>query len=518
MREPLKVFLLFLGIYLATMGGHLYSPDEEILFRTTESICERFSLSIRPLQGFATKSGKQGGEYAQYGVGQPILAAPFYWLGEIIYNVFQPESAPLWAGDTVQYHDRTPRDVTVRLGVSLFNPVVTALLCAVLFAFVRYVTRDRAAAWMSTLLFGLGTYAWVHSKPFFTEPLAALCAFSAFFLLYIGLDKKSTGKILIAGGLYAFSLLVRLDSLFMLPGYFVLIFLHNMGKNPASFRQAVQRQFTPGEDDSHSENPVKRYLFFAPLIGSVLIILFLNKLRFGSFFSTGYEDQQEGFKFATPLLIGLHGFLMTPGKGLFFFSPPLILSLFILKKFVKERRNLAIGTLTLIGCFLLIQSKWQNWPGGWCWGPRHIYQIHVFLALPLGFLFLKRTPGKRRLFAGFLTIGILVQLYGCSQNFIDYYMEFFASPRTQPNNYNIWYQESSRFLDQDYTLYINDENGQPLNRVPLWTLISPIQNSIYYPRNTVWANYMALLKTGRHDFFWLKLASPPDPSARTAYE
>jgi hypothetical protein len=209
------------------MGGHIYSPDEEILFRTTQSIAEHGTLSIESLQGFATKRGIDGKEYAQYGIGQPLLAVPFYYAGKILARLFPGEAEPSFIKGMIQYHDRSRESALLRLGVSLFNQVVTALLCTVLFLFCRKLTRDDTAAWMAVLLFGIGSYAWPHSKPFFTEPLSALLCFSSFFLLYLGINKGSLIRILAGGGLFAYSILVRMDNIFMLPGYTALIFFHN---------------------------------------------------------------------------------------------------------------------------------------------------------------------------------------------------------------------------------------------------------------------------------------------------
>jgi hypothetical protein len=298
-------------------------------------------------------------------------------------------------------------------------------------------------------------------------------------------------RIFLAGALYAYALLVRMDGLFMLPGFLLMLILTNVPKKECVFKCRFIKT---------------SILFLAPLIGAVIIMLALNKIRFGAFFKTGYEDQAEGFKFSTPVLAGLFGFLFTAGRGLFFFSPALVLVFFAFGRFFKHSRILAIALLVCVLTFFLIQCKWQNWAGGWCWGPRHIYQIHIFLALPIAFLF----TAPRRLFIrcvfwAFLVTGLFVQLYGCSENFIDYYSEFFTSPRTQPNNYNLWYMESEKFLDTTYGLYLLDKDGRPERRIPLHYIVSPIQNSIYYPQNSVWANYAIMLKMGRHDFFWLKL-------------
>ena len=89
-RAPLLLFALLLFCYLLTFGGHLYSPDGEIVFRVTESIAERGSLAVKPIIGpdgksFATRAPAEprpdGREYAQYGVGLSLAAVPFYFGG-----------------------------------------------------------------------------------------------------------------------------------------------------------------------------------------------------------------------------------------------------------------------------------------------------------------------------------------------------------------------------------------------------------------------------------------------------
>ena len=59
MRHGLPLFLLLALLYGLTFGGHLYSPDEEILFRTTEALATRGCLAIEPLKGFATRPPAQ---------------------------------------------------------------------------------------------------------------------------------------------------------------------------------------------------------------------------------------------------------------------------------------------------------------------------------------------------------------------------------------------------------------------------------------------------------------------------
>ncbi|MBN1900983.1 hypothetical protein JW926_06620, partial [Candidatus Sumerlaeota bacterium] len=269
MRFFWRVFFLFLFLYLLTMGGHIYSPDEEILFRVTQSLAEHGRLSIEPLLGFATKQGIDGKQYAQYGVGQPLLAVPFYYFGKLLAAVFPGGNDPFFIKGIIQYHDGSMNSVQLRLGVSIFNQVVTSLLCAMLFLFCYRLTGDKTASWMTVLLFGMGSYALPHSKPFFMEPLSALLCFSSFFLFYLGLSGQSLKRTLLAGCLFAYSLLVRLDNIFMLPGYAVLIFFHNARESEPGLLNWIRSQSKPvqnkGKENDDAIEPGESDVTFSPL-------------------------------------------------------------------------------------------------------------------------------------------------------------------------------------------------------------------------------------------------------------
>jgi hypothetical protein len=66
--------------------------------------------------------------------------------------------------------------------------------------------------------------------------------------------------------------------------------------------------------------PVKRFATYlasatAVVLFGLLVMAFYNQVRFGNPFETGYGE--EAGAFTTPLLLGLYGLLLSPGKGLF---------------------------------------------------------------------------------------------------------------------------------------------------------------------------------------------------------
>ena len=78
-RDDLVLFVGLFSLYLLFLPAHpLTSPDEEVLLRTTVSLLRGERGAVPPLPlGFATKTGRDGREYSQYGLGLPLASTPF---------------------------------------------------------------------------------------------------------------------------------------------------------------------------------------------------------------------------------------------------------------------------------------------------------------------------------------------------------------------------------------------------------------------------------------------------------
>ncbi len=513
-RTAVILFLTFLGLYLLTMGGHLYSPDEEILFQMTRAIAERGSLAVeRPkeMPPFAVRVGVDGREYGQYGIGQPLLAVPFYWLGRMLAEQF--DSLPI-GFSVIQYHGRTPPEEWQRLGVSLFNQLIAALVVVVLFSLAADLAGDRTAAALTAILYGAGTIAWVHSKPFFTETLATLCILLSFALVVRARLYGRPGWLALAGCAAGYALLTRLDSIAAFPALgLMLLWPHPTGsafppESPADvtapLRPGPLRRFLQEmKQDSGRSERIGR--FAPPVALACLVIAGLNWMRYGSPLATGYEAQPEGIQFVNPLLVGLYGFLFSVGKGIFFFSPPLVLFFWAIRRFIAQAPQAAWGVVVLIVSLLLFHSKWINWAGGWCWGPRHIFMVHVFLALPVCALLTKRTACVRIAYGVLLAGGVGVQLLGTSQNFIDYHFIAFRNPFAEPKA-TIRYDpfHDAQFLHQYYEVKMKANPLRGESTIEPWQLPAPVSDSIWRIEASPWVMYRRMIAAGYHDYFWLE--------------
>ncbi|MGC8841744.1 MAG: hypothetical protein ACP5QZ_09915 [Candidatus Sumerlaeaceae bacterium] len=557
-RHAIAALFGFLTLYVATSGGHLYSPDEEIMFRMTESLARRGALSVEPMldpqgRSFATRRGVDGKEYAQYGIGNSLFAVPLYWLGDFAARHVSPEKAEATLGfRTVMYVPETERQagpaLVRRFAVSFFGSIVGAATCALLWIFAYRAhayffcqaadeksmssakgpangdlpppavspcdqinaahqvphppspssfavsnPRSTTVAWLTTLAYGAGTMALPHARTFFSEPLATFFTLASFFAVFGG-KRLSIRRTFVAGVAFALALLTRLDSAVVAPAlglYLVLRFLETESAGDlyahqldvqALLRYVRTRRFLC----------VLVAFCVGPLIFAAVHI-WLNWLHFGNPFTSAYADQPEGIRFRTPLLAGLYGYFMSIGKSVFLFSPAIVFGLAGWRTFGRRIPSLAFCFALAVALLLVFHSRWQNWAGGWCWGPRHIFMAHAFVMLPAVGFFANWNRVRRLIFVMLMPIAFGVQLYGASQNFIDFYILYYRTPETQPNA---------------YVLYSN-EDLKPIRA------IAPINDSIYVPQNSQWYRYAEMWQLGYTDNLWLRLwdrareAEPP---------
>lgn len=387
------------------MGGHLYSPDEEVMFRTTESLSTFRGFAIQPLEPGGdrfTQADTSGRFYGHYGLGQSLLAVPLYWFGSVLTQII-----PMQWNEVFRYRGRDLYGNVTRLAVSRFNQIITALTCMLLFQIGLILGYSKKSAFLVTLIYGLATIALPHSKTFFSEPLATLLLLFVFYSLYRFKQNSKINWVFWSSTALGYAILTRIDSIITLPLFFVYLI--------------ILLKFQKGK--------IRILISWLIPIGLFCgIIAIYNYVRFGAITSTGYES--EGLTFSYPMLDGLYGLLLSSGRSLFLFSPPIILCLYAIKSFWIERRSEAYLCIAIVIFYLLFYSKWESWAGGWSWGPRHIFQIHIFILIPLLALFEKyiRKPNP----AFWLTIvlitaiGIFIQVTGILVSFMDYHRWLFT--------------------------------------------------------------------------------------------
>jgi len=343
-----SLYLLFLP------SNPLTTPDEEILLRTAVSFLRGDRGAIPPLPlGFATQKGRDGREYAQYGIGLPLASAPF---------LLAPALAASSARSFSEISYSAVTDRSFRLCGSVFNLLVTVASVVVLRRLLTRLGLAPRPSAVAALVFGTATIAWPHGRTFFTEPLASLCLLLAVDLLSSP-GKTPGGKpghLLLAGVCFGWAILTRLDSLVAAPAI-----AWELLRSARRLSTILLRACLAG----------------LPVALAVAVMAAYNIYRFGGMSRTGYEDQAEGVRFATPLLVGLHGYLLTPGRSVFVYSPVLLLAIPGAAALWRRDQGFAVTAALVVAGYLGVMGKWQNWAGGSDWGPRHIFQITPWLMM-----------------------------------------------------------------------------------------------------------------------------------------
>ncbi|MEI8166295.1 MAG: hypothetical protein WCG26_07945 [Chloroflexales bacterium] len=360
-RLPLALFLLLSGFYLLTLSGHTYSPDEETMLAVTRSLLARGAVTVvvaddAPVS--ALRPGRAGGRYSPYGVLPSLLALPLHVLGSLLGGA-----------------DPAACDYASRLAVTALNGPITAAAAAVLAAWAMALGASRPWATALALLYGLATFAWPYARTFFSEPLAALLILVAAYAAYraegqtanqgaIGYRLAASGyalRPLVISGLAAGLLLTtRIAAGVALPvlGLYVLWLGWRAWRRTGSLKL-------------FSLYPTFFILGLAP---GLALLLWYNLARFGTPMASGYAS--EAGLFTTPLAEGLYGLLLSPGKSVLLFAPPLLLALpGALALWRRGHGGVVLLGAGLFLSHLLLYATWGEWQGGGVWGPRFLLPV-----------------------------------------------------------------------------------------------------------------------------------------------
>jgi hypothetical protein len=176
-------------------------------------------------------------------------------------------------------------------------------------------------------------------------------------------------------------------------------------------------------------------------------LLIYNFHVYGNALEFGYPAVAEGGKrlnsFETSIFTGLFGFLFSPGKSIFLFAPPVILALVGSPRLWRRDRGLAIVAAGALPVYLLFYSRYSQWEGGYCVGPR--YMVPVLVLLCIGLAPVMINPSKRtRVVAIVLTsLGAAVQVISIATSFMESQVPtgvYYGQNWTYKMSYSLWSQ------------------------------------------------------------------------------
>ncbi len=377
---------LFL-VYLLTFSGVPKTTDESYIVDTTDSMAVRGHLRmnqtayLRPLQ-------TSGVEPAQ-----PVLSIPLYWLA---------------------YH--TPWVGNVH-ALFLFSPIVTVLTAIVLFCYALDLGYGERTALASAFLFGLTTMAWPYAETYFREPLTTLNLFLAAFLfrrwreLFSARERRHWLYLSLGIAVTLVALLGKEATLVVLPVLFLIAY-------PG--RMAIQQH-------RHQVIGIVIGILAIAILFGLALVIFRERLQLAVSrydISTRLSSFLDGLPQAGE---GLAGYLISPGKGIWWYSPVLLLALgapVVLPRSRWRESWLMVGS-TLWVALIYAAVRGPVWHGGAGWGVRYMLPLIPFLmvaALPLIDQAIQSTRLWPKLILAVLALwGLAIQIAGAYVDLYSYY-------------------------------------------------------------------------------------------------
>lgn len=364
-----RTVLTLLGLavfagFVACQWGLMGSYDGRAMASVAKNIW--FHGSLRECCNAYGAFPKDHSGYAKFGIGMSLVMAPLWGLHR---------------GATT----------THALYLTLSSPLLLTGAVVAIFRTALVLQWRRSTAAIVALLFAFGTMAALYSTSLFSESGVTLGTAVALlgYAMWQATGNAKRGAWLLGSGV-AVAALFRPDSFFlvgvMIPG--VLLF--------AAPRSLVKewRSWVPG--------------IAVPIVLVATWTLFYNAVRFGSVFDFGYGGPYDTQGFSTPVIKGTALQLVSPGKGIIWYSPILLAAIPGLWYLSRQRRPLTILIVGVSALRVLFYARWWTPVGGASWGPRFLLPLCALLIVPVGALIehLHELGSTRRAIAS-ATLGLL---------------------------------------------------------------------------------------------------------------
>ena len=386
---PVIIFFLNLVLYTLFNYGGLRIPDSEIVFRTTESLALRNDFSVpEPIDYFfwGLGPGIDQKHYSIFGPAESILAVPMLKIAYLLErNNLKIDSTHIPISFYVSSNNKAagnyyiagklPPDMKgqyARFVVSFFNSIISAIAGVFYYFVLLSITKSKIISFYTTFLYSFGCIIFPYTGTFFSEPLCTLFVIlSLLFILKNETENEKNPKInhnyFYSGLFVGLAITTHITAVLSVPFYYMFI-----------LGQRYKEKF-----DLRRFGASGLYFTLGLIIFSVLL-LYYNSVRFGNIFETGRSaDPLYHYAIYSNPLIGLYGLLLSPGKGLFIYSPIVFLSIIFWKYFHNSYKHLSIGVLGMIIIRLFFIASRSDWHGGYGAGPRYLVLIMPFLFIPI---------------------------------------------------------------------------------------------------------------------------------------
>jgi len=363
------LFLAVFGLYGLTAGTPVGYEDETAAI--SEGLVKTGQLRVIPGTPLTDQwiTGRGGHYYARAGLSQPILEAPFYWVGEQLDRIAANGGSYRWRKDVLR----------------LYDPAIAALTVLAIFGLLalRGVPERRALGVAG--LCAVGTLIWPYSKVGMETTLMATVALSILAAAWAA-ARPSTCRFALAGLAAAATANCKPYGALLVVGVIPLL-AGPLGELPKATRVRALAAFA------------------VPLVVGLAAIGWYNWYRTGS--AANFVDAHYWALLATP--ISAIGLFLSPGKGLLLYSPLVVLGLLTMRALWRVDGGLALAIIVTVGLNTIVIAASPVWADD-TWGPRYIVPSAWLLVLPIAWW----ARGRLGIWAlsFFALLGVCIQLAG----------------------------------------------------------------------------------------------------------
>ena len=411
---PALLGLFVLIVYLFTFPNDIQgNGDTWLRFETTQSIVDNGTVYYSEF-GTPTWTDKRvvpgvGHKlYSIYDPGQIVAMIPFYVVGKFVAHHFTHDY--VW----------TPRYIAFTV-----DDFFGAMLAIVFFLLGLRLGYSRRISAMLTLIYAFATVAWPDAESYLEHTqvtfFLALAALFAIVFVQEGLQRRwwVVGAALSVGCAfltrYDTGVLLPLIPLYLAAAHIALRkpFIHPVDgdESAGTIRSALRNTWAARKDRRVILGITLDWLVYtAALVPVFVAAAAWNYARFGSPIKTGIPPT-----FGEPIIQGLSGLLVSPGKGIIWYMPILFVLPFVIVPFCRQHRLITLFFASIVVVEVLLFSNVIYWHGDPAWGPRYIYPTVPFLVLPLGIV-LERWASlgawTRRAFIAVVALSFAIQVVG----------------------------------------------------------------------------------------------------------
>jgi hypothetical protein len=362
----LSVSLGLALLFLAFLPPGIYSIDGNSMLAVAESLVVNHDVTVPPGLGSV---GSDGRFYSNWYPLLSFLSLPLVVLAYLCSHLLN-----------------LPFHYLAAVFASVIQVPLTAATAGLVALIALELDATRCGAWLAALSFSFGTIALVYVRTFLAEPLLAFLITFSIYLVF-----RSTAAAIFASG-FVSALAVLAKPTGIIAGPILSAYLL-------------------------AKHDVPRWRALVPFGGSIFgffLYLTYNQVRFGKPLQFG----QPWIFSLSSLPSGLVGMLASPGWGLIWYCPVLLLSIVGFRLAVRSKLPEALTIVAVFLAFLLLHSFYANWSAGWSWGPRYLVPTIPSLCSFTGLL---RERGRKALMILALT-GFLIN----APTLFAFYERYFA--------------------------------------------------------------------------------------------